>query len=98
MVHYSDETSILASIQEWRKRFQVPKYVQLVEHDNTLLIDLESFISLQLLLSTLKNTKQCLLEEFLFTEETIVNREQERFTNECIIALYNNEKLKSKSL
>ena len=98
MVHYSDELSILASIQEWRKRFQVPKYVQLVEHDNTLLIDLESFKSLQLLLSTIKNKMQCVLEEFLFTDETIVNKKNERFSNECIMVLHNNEKLKSKSL
>jgi hypothetical protein len=92
MAHYDNEVLLLSAIEKWRKLFQVPKYVQLVEGDNTLLIDLEHFYSIQLLLASIKNKKQCVLEEFLFTEDTIVNRKSERFTNECIITLYNQEK------
>jgi hypothetical protein len=93
LIDYHNEALLLVAIQKWRLRFQVPKFVQLVEKDNTLLIDLTHFDSVQLLLATIKNKKQCTLEEFLFTEETVVNRKNERFTNECIITLYNQEKL-----
>jgi hypothetical protein len=93
MTHYDNEVLLLSAIEKWRKLFQVPKDVQLVEGDNTLLIDLEHFDSIQLLLASIKNKKQCLLEEFLFKEATIVNRKNEKFTNECIITLYNQEKI-----
>lgn len=93
MVHFHVEVLLLATIHKWRIRLQMPKYVQLVEQDNTLLIDLEHFKSIQLLLTSVKNKKKCILEEFLFTEETIVNRKNEKFTNECIMTLYNQEKL-----
>jgi hypothetical protein len=92
MTHYDNEVLLLSAIEKWRKLFKVPKYVQLIEGDNALLIDLEHFDSIQLLLASIKNKKQCVLEEFLFTDVTIVNRKSERFTNECIITLYKQEK------
>jgi hypothetical protein len=92
MTHYDNEVLLFSAIEKWRKLFKVPKYVQLIEGDNALLIDLEHFNSIQLLLASIKNKKQCVLEEFLFTDGTIVNRKSERFTNECIITLYKKEK------
>ncbi len=98
MINYHDKELLLASVQKWRMCFQIPKYVQLVEQDNTLLIDLEHFNSIQLLLATIKNNKHSLLEEFLHAEKTVVSRKNESFTNECIITLYNQEKSNQKNI
>ncbi|TCI93179.1 lantibiotic dehydratase family protein [Tenacibaculum sp. M341] len=92
-LNYSNKKLLIESISRWRKRFHVPKYVQLVQSDNLLLVNLENFNSIQLLLNTIKNQKKCLLEEFLFTEDTVVNRGSKKFTNECMITLYNHDKL-----
>jgi len=95
ILQYDDKQQLLRLIEKWRINFKIPRYVQLVESDNTLLIDLENCENIRLLLNTVKNKEKCILKEFLFTEDTVVKRGYERFTNECIITLYNKQKLKN---
>ncbi len=88
------KASLFTFVQKWRHDNQVPKYVQFVEHDNTLLIDLEHYDSIQLLLECIKGKKKGRLEEFLHVADGVVKKDQRHFTNECIITLYNQDKLK----
>ena len=37
--YYENDKLLLKKIMQWKKTFSVPKYVELVEGDNTLLID-----------------------------------------------------------
>ncbi len=84
----NDKISLMEYVQNWRNLNRVPQYVQLIEHDNKLLIDLNNYESVNLLFSHIKNKSKCVLEEFLFANNTLVNRGNEQFTNECVISFY----------
>ncbi|QVY64620.1 lantibiotic dehydratase family protein [Polaribacter sp. Q13] len=96
IIEVSDKNeNLLCNINEWRSNNKIPKYVQLKENDNTLLINLENITLIQLLLASVKNKENFILEEFLFTEDAIViNKTQENFANQCIITFFNESKLK----
>lgn len=81
-------------ITSWRSKHRIPKLVQLMEGDNSLLIHLEHDNSVQMWLDAVKNKSTFILEEFLFTEESIVKQGQADYTNQCIISFYHEEKLK----
>ncbi|WP_438965907.1 lantibiotic dehydratase family protein [Flavobacterium sp.] len=77
--------------EEWRSEKQIPKYVNMVDGDNTLLLDLEIEVCFKLLIKTLKSKKKITLEEFLFVENSIVKNENEdHFVNQFIISFYAN--------
>ena len=45
-------------------------------------------------LDAVKKKKEFILEEFLFTEDCVVNRNNKGFTNQIVISFYNQEKMK----
>lgn len=90
---YKNDKLLLERIVNWKIASGIPKYVQLIEGDIALLIDLEHISSVRLLLNSIKNKEKCELEEFLFNEEAIVKRDKEQFTNEFVFTFYNKEKL-----
>ncbi len=79
----------------WRKKLQIPQYVQLIESDNTLLINLKNITSIQMLLDAIKRKKSFVLEEFLFTEKSIVQNDNKNHTNQFVVSFFNKEKIKS---
>lgn len=91
----SDSKNLLKLINEWRMNYNIPKDVQLVEGDNMLLIDLENIDSIRLLLNRIKNKKESRIEEFFFSEDSIIKQKGEKYTNECIFTFYNEKKLNS---
>jgi hypothetical protein len=96
LVLKKNEKELLREVSKWRHSNQVPQYVQLKEGDNTLLINLEDITMIQLLLTTVINKNQFILEEFLFIMDTIVkNNNDERFTNQVVVSFYNELKLKT---
>ena len=72
---------------------KVPRYVNLVEGDNTLLIDTHNLTCIQLLLEECKSYDYFILEEFLQAKEGKVKSDNGYFTNQFIFGLYNHEKL-----
>ncbi|WP_062056890.1 lantibiotic dehydratase family protein [Aquimarina longa] len=89
------------TINKWRSDNNIPKLIQLIDGDNTLLINLENTNSVSMWLDTIKNKSQCILEEFLFTEDgwssdsnSIVQQKEKQYTNQFAISFYNQEKLK----
>ncbi len=79
---------LLKKVQKWRLKLQIPKYVQLVEADNTLVINLENSTSIRMLLDSVKRKKQFLLEEFLFADNGIVNSGNDYYTNQVVFSFF----------
>ncbi len=94
MKYAKNDHKLLAQINRWKTSNGAPKLLVLIEGDNTLLIHLENLESIKLFLNIIKRKKFCILEEYLFEDKVVVNSNNKRFTNECIIALYNQQKLK----
>lgn len=80
---------------QWSRDIKLPQYVQLVEGDNTLLINTKNQDSIEILLQTVKNKNNFILEEFLFNNDKTVSRQNETFCNQIVVSFFNNEKLKS---
>lgn len=73
----------------WRKQRNIPRYANWVDFDNTLLLDFDSVICIKMLLASIKNFSKIILEEFLFTGDTIVKDvNEEKFTNQFIFSFY----------
>jgi len=85
--YLTDSTFILFT--EWRLKKKIPRYVNLVHFDNTLLIDFENEIGMKLFLKSVQNHSNFTLEEFLFIEESVtVNKSGENFANQIIMSFY----------
>jgi len=74
---------LIKEIEDWRKKRQIPKWIQWVESDNTLLVNLENEDLLVMFLSSVKNEKEIIIEEFLYNEH-------HNFTHQFIFPIYKN--------
>jgi hypothetical protein len=84
-----NSSSLLETFTIWRSTRNIPRFVNWVHFDNTLLIDFEKEIGIQLFLKSIKNQSKINLEEFLFTEESVVkNKNGENFANQIILSFY----------
>ncbi len=79
---------LLKAIEKWREALRMPQYVQLIESDNALLINLKNYTSIKMLLTTVKNKEKFVLEEFLFDKEGIVKSEKGHFANQFVVSFY----------
>ncbi len=84
----TDPNNLKDTVQQWRANTKLPEWVQLVDGDNTLLINLENKQMLRMWLETVKKRGSCILEEFLFAQECVVKRAQEGFTNQMVISMH----------
>ena len=74
---------------KWRSQRNIPRFVNWLNYDNTLLFDLESSIAIELFLKSIKQKEEFFLEEFLFTEKSIVkNNTGDDFSNQIILSYY----------
>lgn len=73
----------------WKEKKRLPQYVNLVNGDNTLLLDLNLQIGITLLLKTIKPNSKIILEEFLFDDNSIVkDADSNSFANQFILSFY----------
>ncbi|TPG45261.1 lantibiotic dehydratase family protein [Flavobacterium pectinovorum] len=73
----------------WRINKNISFLVNLVDFDNTLLLDFRTEIGIQLFLKSTQNRSKIILEEFLFENNSnIKNSSGEEFTNQFIISFY----------
>lgn len=78
------ETELLNErMEDFRNIRQIPQWIQLVYGDNTLVINLKNPEMLTMFLSSIKNKKEIIIEEFLCDEE-------ENFVHQFIFPLYKN--------
>lgn len=75
--------------QLWKTKKSISQFISIVNGDNTLLLDLEQEICFQLLKKAIKNKTKILLEEFLFSEKSVVkdNRKSD-YVNQFIVSFY----------
>jgi lantibiotic biosynthesis protein len=84
-----DDTPLFSSFLTWRTKRNITRFVNWVQFDNTLLLDFDKLICIQLFLKSVQNQSKIVLEEFLFAEESVVsNSKKEHFTNQFILSFY----------
>jgi lantibiotic biosynthesis protein len=85
-----NNSEIFGIFSDWRASRGIPHFVNWINSDNTLLLDFQTEIGIQLFLKSTQNKDKIILEEFLFTEaEPIVkNSNEEGFTNQFIVSFY----------
>ncbi|MCV9930456.1 lantibiotic dehydratase family protein [Flavobacterium sp. LS1R49] len=84
-----DSSKLLETFTIWKNQRNIPKLVNWVNSDNTLLLDLEKEICIQLFLKSVQNYSKIILEEFLFSNNSIVkDANSEDFSNQFILSFY----------
>lgn len=84
-----DKNQKTGEFLKWRSERNIPRFANWVNSDNTLLFDFESSICIELFLKSLKQKEQFFLEEFLFTEKSVVkNSSGDYFSNQIILSYY----------
>jgi hypothetical protein len=80
---------LLEAFSLWRSNRGIPYLVNWVNSDNTLLLDFQTEIGIQLFLKSAGKRDKIILEESLFTEESIVkNNKEEGFSNQFILSFF----------
>lgn len=77
----NEKEQLMNEVKNWRKKRQIPKWIQWIKSDNTLLINLENSDLVTMLLSSIKNEKTVLIEEFL-------NYEKSDFTDQFVFSIF----------
>ncbi|NHM00522.1 lantibiotic dehydratase family protein [Flavobacterium difficile] len=73
----------------WKNNKKMPKYVNIVNGDNTLLIDIELEIGFTIFLNSIKPKSKIILEEFLFANNSPVKDvDNNSFANQFILSFY----------
>lgn len=65
----------------------LPQYVSLADGDNALILNLENSTCIEMLVETVKNRSQFVLEEFLFPSSKVVKGEKDCYANQFIVGL-----------
>lgn len=80
---------LFESFSIWRKQRYINQLAYWIDSDNTLLLNLEKEVCITLFLKSVKNYDRIILEEFVFSGESVVkNITGENFTNELILSFY----------
>jgi len=84
-----ESNKIFADFKLWKEAKKIPQYVNLVNGDNTLLLDLNQDIGIILFLKTIKPNSKIILEEFLFNDNSVVkDANSNSFANQFILSYY----------
>lgn len=87
-VGVTDTDILLTTVHKWRMDLNMPIYVELVEADNTLLINLENATCIAMLLDSVKRKKHFLLKEFLFADANVVDSVVGSYTNQVVFSFF----------
>lgn len=83
------ETVFFEVFTKWKKERQLPRWVNWIQFDNTLLLDFDKELGAKLLINAVKKQPKIILEEFLFMENLAVSdAAEERYTNQIILSFY----------
>lgn len=84
-----DKNNLSEEFLKWRLNLNIPRYANWANGDNTLLFDFEAQISVELFLKSVQNREETILEEFLFTANSVVkNSAGDDFCNQFILSFY----------
>lgn len=77
----SNKENTIIQVENWRKKRQIPQWIQWTKLDNTLVINLKNWDLVNLFFLSVKNENKVVAEEFLYNEE-------ENFASQFIFPLY----------
>ena len=80
----------IAKLKTYLQENKIPKYCNIKELDNVLLLDTENEISIQLLISKLNKQDVILYESFI--QSSFIKKDNKKYAGEFIIPLLNEEK------
>lgn len=85
-----DNNQLVIKSEQWRKKYQLPRYVLLSEGDNELFIDWENALSIRAFFSTIKNKQKISFTEFIYDSENVLVKDKNGngYLNQCIISFY----------
>lgn len=66
---------LLSEIRTWRYKRQIPQWIQWVQSDNKLTINLENYDLIKIFIDTIIKLKSIIIEEFLYNENDDFKRE-----------------------
>lgn len=75
----------ISRIKIWKEKNHLPRYVNLIEGDNKLFVDLENENSVFAFLSELAHKEVFVLEEFIESSNFATDEDGNSYMNECII-------------
>ena len=81
----NNKVQILEELRIWRNKRQIPQWIQWVQSDNKLTINLENYDLVQIFIDALKKKKSIMIEEFIYNENS-------DFMHQFIFSMYNKEK------
>lgn len=78
-----------SDVVAWKKQWNIPQFVLLVDNDNELLINFNDDLSLRMFINTIKKRDRIILEEFLFDKDNLLIKDEKGngYTNEFIAIL-----------
>jgi len=76
-----NKEQLLSALKQWRRKRQIPQWVQWVQSDNTLIFNLENYVSSKLFIETILLKKSIIINEFLYNEK-------EDFAYQFVFSLY----------
>lgn len=71
----TNQSEFLLQIEIWRKKRQIPQWIQWMKSDHTLPLNLENYDLAKLFVQTIKSEKSITIEEFLYNESDDFKRE-----------------------
>lgn len=82
-----NEEKLQVAVRKFCIQWKLPRYIVLVEGDNTLLVDFESEIMVQAWIAAIKEKEKVVLKEFLFSNGNITDQAGNQYSNQ-LIAIY----------
>lgn len=76
-----DKEEFLCELKNWRIKRKIPAWIQWVQADNTLTLNLDNYDMATLFIQTVKKKKTIMIDEFLYNEN-------ENFKHEFVFPLY----------
>lgn len=76
-----NKQQFLSELRIWRSKRQLPKWIQWIQWDHTLVLNLDNYDYAKLFISNVQSKKSIVIEEFLYNEK-------EDFAHQFIFSLY----------
>lgn len=88
IIESKTDIELLANTMQWRNEKSIPRYVELVDGDNELFVDLENPLLIKMLITVIKKRTSFQLQEFLHNAENaeVYDKEDGYYTNQVVLS------------
>jgi len=84
---------LMSAINTWKETYSIPQWVQLADGDNTLTINFSNYNSILMFLEAVKKRSSFTLEEFFFSNDSIVKNKDGHYCNQVILSFYKDQEI-----